>query len=941
MGTTLKFSSSFHPQTDGQSEEANSTVLDLLKCYVSEHKATWEHYLPLVEYAYNNTVHTSTGKAPFEIVEGGKKVPPILHTKDKIFEADKYVQNTDEAYKKIKLALEKTQSKQKKAADRQRRELVFSLGDWVLLRFEKARLRKMKGKERLFPKLGMRYYGPFQNRHAFQQRYFEYLEFFDAPSGPVFLKICGESTCGGITNDYSAVLAKKFKAALVSLEHRYYGESAPFTNLTTKNLKYLTTNQALFDLASFRDYYQGLLRTRFNLPDLENPWIVFGVSYSGALSAWFQLKFPHLSCGSLASSGVVEAIFNYTAFDEQVATSAGPACSKVLMEITALVEEGLVQNATAVKSLFGAEQLAIDGDFMYFLADAAAIAFQYGNPDVLCNSIVAENLHDQDLLPYGRQMHWEQSLTAWKSCEGPKENIFVHKHLVRMSVLQAIPLQPTTLVRPNAGFNGQETVLQAMNQNMVSNPMYANIGMQPGFEGTQGLFGVSQGNLSMAGFSIPLVKMTPRHQHVIGQGVQMAPTGVPIMQTVPFDNLESMDKPKLYKEGGQSVQYDTFSGFDKGIKAFFFLEQFEKAFARRNFTKASKVSKAASFLKGNARADALLRWPKVNAVSIATHNDLSSMIDEYAIDPDFKDVISAIALGKKEEPFTLQDGYLLHGNRLCITHSLCEKVMSDAPGGPWKVYGVARRPQPRWFADTPIEYIRCDVLNEADTQEKITPLRVVTHLFWWFGKGKRDGKVNPGRWGCEEVYAEYVKEYYIKTFGVSVDTYNQEHLKETQVGDSGDRQWWYQVCTELAYFQVAPENNSIRSHLVDSKYHLDLCSNVFDKGMYPEVDITNMYYGGKGIAGSKIFFTNGSQDPWRHASKQISSRGEPTWLITCHNCGHGTDLRGCPQSPLQLEGDASKCTDPDAVYKARQAITKHIEACLAENVCGESSLCKV
>ncbi|MCO5560311.1 hypothetical protein L7F22_013923 [Adiantum nelumboides] len=153
MGTTLKFSSSFHPQT---SEETNSTVLYLLKCYV------WEHYLPLVEYAYNNTVHTSTGKAPFEIVEGGKKVPPILHTKDKIFEAGKYVQNTDEAYKKIKLALEKTQSKQKKAADRHRRELVFSLGDWVLLRFEKAKLRKIKGKERLFPKLGMRYYGPFQ-----------------------------------------------------------------------------------------------------------------------------------------------------------------------------------------------------------------------------------------------------------------------------------------------------------------------------------------------------------------------------------------------------------------------------------------------------------------------------------------------------------------------------------------------------------------------------------------------------------------------------------------------------------------------------------------------------------------------------------------------------------------------------------------------------------
>ena len=52
-------------------------------------------------------------------------------------------------------------------------------------------------------------------------------------------------------------------------------------------------------------------------------------------------------------------------------------------------------------------------------------------------------------------------------------------------------------------------------------------------------------------------------------------------------------------------------------------------------------------------ADALSRRAQVNAVSIATHNDLSSMIDEYATDPHFKDVMSAIALGKKEEPFSV------------------------------------------------------------------------------------------------------------------------------------------------------------------------------------------------------------------------------------------------------------------------------------------------
>ena len=62
MNTTLKFLSSFYPQTDGQSEIANSIVLDLLKCYVLDHKEKWEQYLPLVEYVYNNTVHTSTGR---------------------------------------------------------------------------------------------------------------------------------------------------------------------------------------------------------------------------------------------------------------------------------------------------------------------------------------------------------------------------------------------------------------------------------------------------------------------------------------------------------------------------------------------------------------------------------------------------------------------------------------------------------------------------------------------------------------------------------------------------------------------------------------------------------------------------------------------------------------------------------------------------------------
>jgi len=63
------------------------------------------------------------------------------------------------------------------------------------------------------------------------------------------------------------------------------------------------------------------LNARYNRTGFDNPWFVIGVSYSGALSAWFRLKFPHLTCGSLASSGVVRAVYNYTDFDKQVGST--------------------------------------------------------------------------------------------------------------------------------------------------------------------------------------------------------------------------------------------------------------------------------------------------------------------------------------------------------------------------------------------------------------------------------------------------------------------------------------------------------------------------------------------------------------------------------------------------------------------------------------------
>uniref|UniRef100_A0A7N1A4F0 Uncharacterized protein n=1 Tax=Kalanchoe fedtschenkoi TaxID=63787 RepID=A0A7N1A4F0_KALFE len=178
-----------------------------------------------------------------------------------------------------------------------------------------------------------------------------------------------------------------------------------------------------------------------------------------------------------------------------------------------------------------------------------------------------------------------------------------------------------------------------------------------------------------------------------------------------------------------------------------------------------------------------------------------------------------------------------------------------------------------------------------------------------------------------DAYATYVKDYYIGSFGAKVESYDQSSLKDPS---NTDRLWWFQVCTEVAYFQVAPSNDSLRSSKLDARYHLDLCKNVFGEGIYPDVDATNLYYGGKNIAGSKIVFANGSQDPWQGATKQSSSPNIPSYTVTCHNCGHGVDMRGCPQIPLNLEGNAQNCSSPEAVNKTRQHIIDNIDLWLSQ-----------
>ena len=72
MGTRLHFSTAFHPQTDVQSERTIQTLEDMLRACVLDFEGSWDTYLPLVEFSYNNNYHANIDRPPFEMLYGRK-----------------------------------------------------------------------------------------------------------------------------------------------------------------------------------------------------------------------------------------------------------------------------------------------------------------------------------------------------------------------------------------------------------------------------------------------------------------------------------------------------------------------------------------------------------------------------------------------------------------------------------------------------------------------------------------------------------------------------------------------------------------------------------------------------------------------------------------------------------------------------------------------------
>ena len=77
LGTKLHFSTVFHLQTNGQSERNIQTLEEMLRACVIEFQGTWDKYIALMEFAYNNQYYSSIGMAPYEALYGRKCKSPL------------------------------------------------------------------------------------------------------------------------------------------------------------------------------------------------------------------------------------------------------------------------------------------------------------------------------------------------------------------------------------------------------------------------------------------------------------------------------------------------------------------------------------------------------------------------------------------------------------------------------------------------------------------------------------------------------------------------------------------------------------------------------------------------------------------------------------------------------------------------------------------------
>ncbi len=189
------------------------------------------------------------------------------------------------------------------------------------------------------------------------QRYWINKDLWGGVDFPIFVFIGGEGeeSCSRLTDYlYMYNLAQEHKGLLVDIEHRFYGESYPTEDMSTESYKFLTSEQALADLARLIGKIKADLNTQ------NSKVITLSGSYPGNLAAWFRLKYPSVAAGSIASSAPVLAQTNFPEYMEVVAAAmrqySGQQCYDAFETAAVRVAELAHQGAGS----WGVQQLEKD-----------------------------------------------------------------------------------------------------------------------------------------------------------------------------------------------------------------------------------------------------------------------------------------------------------------------------------------------------------------------------------------------------------------------------------------------------------------------------------------------------------------------------------------------------------------------------------------------------
>ncbi|KAL0401528.1 UNVERIFIED_CONTAM: hypothetical protein Slati_4182700 [Sesamum latifolium] len=133
----------------------------MMRAYVIEFRENWDDHLPLIEFAYNNSFHSSIGMAPYEALYGRKCRSPICWDIEGLrqLEGPELVQETVDKIQTVKQCLKAAQDRQKSYVDKHRREMEYEVGEKVFLRVSSWRGILRFGRK---GKLSPRYIGPYE-----------------------------------------------------------------------------------------------------------------------------------------------------------------------------------------------------------------------------------------------------------------------------------------------------------------------------------------------------------------------------------------------------------------------------------------------------------------------------------------------------------------------------------------------------------------------------------------------------------------------------------------------------------------------------------------------------------------------------------------------------------------------------------------------------------